>query len=48
MLVVIPGQVLDGLWKPPPLPPDLYSLTDYDNDLAWVILSAAGTGLGVS
>ena len=37
-------QVLDGLWKPPPMPLDLYSPTQYDNDLAWIILSSANSG----
>jgi hypothetical protein len=36
--------LLDGLWKPPPIPSDLYGPTHYSNDLAWHILSAAGTG----
>jgi len=36
--------VLDGFWKPPPMPDDLYSFTKYDNDLAWIIMSAMHTG----
>ena len=41
-------QVLDGLWKPPPMPLDLYSPTQYDNDLAWIILSSANSGSQVT
>jgi hypothetical protein len=36
--------VLDGFWKPPPMPDDLYARTKYDNDLAWIIMSAQSTG----
>ena len=36
--------ILDGLWKPPPIPEDLYAATKYPNDLAWIILSAKNTG----
>ena len=36
--------ILDGLWKPPPIPGDLYAATKYFNDLAWIILSSKNTG----
>ena len=32
-------MVLDGLWKPKPIPPDLYGPAQYKNDLGWIILS---------
>ena len=36
--------ILDGLWKPPPMPDDLYTANKYHNDLAWMILSSKNTG----
>ena len=38
--------LLDGLWKPSPLPSDLYELTQYNNDIAWVIMSTSTSGKG--
>ena len=32
-------MVLDGLWKPKPIPSDLYGPAQYNTDLAWIILS---------
>ena len=32
-------MVLDGLWKPNPIPSDLYGPAQYNNDLGWIILS---------
>ncbi|XP_023337022.1 uncharacterized protein LOC111708023 isoform X2 [Eurytemora carolleeae] len=47
-LELLPGYeqclVLDGLWKPPPMPDDLYAITKYNNDLAWIIMSSRNTG----
>eukprot|EP00088_Acartia_fossae_P008738 TRINITY_DN14196_c0_g1_i2.p1 TRINITY_DN14196_c0_g1~~TRINITY_DN14196_c0_g1_i2.p1 ORF type:complete len:288 (+),score=38.92 TRINITY_DN14196_c0_g1_i2:56-919(+) len=36
--------ILDGLWKPKPIPDDLYTATKYNNDLAWIIMSSKNTG----
>ena len=32
-------MVLDGLWKPSPIPLDLYQPAKYPTDLGWIILS---------
>jgi len=37
-------MVLDGLWKPNPIPSDLYGPAQYNNDLGWIILSEKASG----
>merc|ERR1719158_12895 len=39
--------VLDGLWKPKPIPSDLYLPAQYNNDLAWIILSEKASASNV-
>jgi len=36
--------MMDGLWKPGPFPRDLYELTQYNNDIAWTIMSGRNSG----
>ena len=36
--------IMDGLWKPPPIPDDLYGATKYPSDWGWLIMSAKNTG----
>ena len=36
--------ILDGLWKPKPIPEDLYTATKYPGDWGWLIFSSENTG----
>ena len=36
--------MLDGLWKPEPLPDDLFERINFPNDVGWMIASGKNTG----
>ena len=37
-------SVLDGLWRPRPVPDDLFRLVNFPNEVGWMIASAKNTG----
>ena len=36
--------MLDGVWRPGPMPEDLYKLINFPNEVGWMISSAKNTG----
>ena len=37
-------SVLEGAWRPSPMPRDLYPRLGFPNDISWMILSGRNTG----